>query len=545
MDISMALSSLVSTLQNEENFKEETDRPETQIGNEGLTKRILKTGLSWQIPSPGDQVQVHFRGQVLNGASLESSYDQGTPFRFNLGQCEVIKGWDEGVATMKKGERAVFKIPPNLAYGEKGSPPLVPPNATLIFEVEMLSWITIRDLTGDGGILKKIIREGEGWETPRDTDEVLVKYEARLENGILAHKSNEGVGFTISDGHLCPAMSIALKTMRKGEEAELSLRFFYGVIQNSSRNSETNGSAQPDSNLTSLSLELVSWKTVVDVTGDKKILKKIEKAGEGFERPNEGSQVKVTYTSKLEDGTIIERKGTEEEPFEFTTQEEQAPEGLEKAIMTMRKGEEATVSITAEYLSDKINLPTTPANKVLYYEVRLVDFIKEKPFWKMNTQEKIEVGERKKHDGNLLFKAEKFRRASNKYEKAIKCIEFDHSFSDDEKSQANALRISCYLNNAACKLKLGEYAEASKLCTQVLEQDPLNVKALYRRCQAYLKTSDLEKAEADIKRALTIDPNNRDMRVEYRELKLKQKEYSKYEADIFSSMLSKMSEVSK
>lgn len=55
---------------------------------------------------------------------------------------------------------------------------------------------------------------------------------------------------------------------------------------------------------------------------------------------------------------------------------EQAPEGLEKAIMTMRRREEATVSITAEYLSDKINLPTTPANKVLYYEVQLVDFIK-------------------------------------------------------------------------------------------------------------------------------------------------------------------------
>lgn len=74
---------------------------------------------------------------------------------------------------MKKGERAVFKIPPNLAYGEKGSPPLVPPNATLVFEIEMLSWITIRVLTGDGGILKKIIRDGEGWETPKDADEVL------------------------------------------------------------------------------------------------------------------------------------------------------------------------------------------------------------------------------------------------------------------------------------------------------------------------------------------------------------------------------------
>lgn len=63
-------------------------------------------------------------------------------------------------------------------------------------------------------------------------------------------------------------------------------------MQNPSRTSETSGSNQPDTNLTSIRLKLVSWKTVVDITGDKKILKKIVKAGEGFERPNEGSQVK-------------------------------------------------------------------------------------------------------------------------------------------------------------------------------------------------------------------------------------------------------------
>ncbi|XP_061369920.1 peptidyl-prolyl cis-trans isomerase FKBP65-like [Gastrolobium bilobum] len=535
----MAFSQLSHSLENELNTKD-SEFPLKEIGNEGLTKRILRKGVTWQTPFSGDEVEVHFRGQVENGASLESSYDKGSSFHFKLGQSEVIKGWDEGVATMKKGERAIFKIPPNLAYGVEGSPPLIPPNATLIFDIEMLSWSSIRDLTGDGGIMKKIIREGEGWATPREADEVLVKYEARLANG-MHFQSDQGVEFNVSDGYLCPAMSIAVKTMRKGEVAELAMKFLYGLSQNSNRTTKLDDCLLPDCNITTIKLELVSWKIVTDVTGDKKIIKKIKKAGEGLDRPNEESQVKVIYLCKREDGTIIERKGSDEEPFEFTILEEQVPEGLERAILTMKKAEQAMVTINAEYLCDHNNSQgNTTNNKVLYYEVELVDFVKEKPFWKMDTQEKLEAGERKKHDGNLLFKAENFKRASKKYEKAVKYIEFDHSFNEDEKRQANTLRLSCNLNNAACKLKLEEYTEATRLCTKVLEQDPLNVKALYRRCQAYLKTSELEKAEADIRRALITDPNNREIKLEYKELKRKQKEYSRYEADIFSTMLSRM-----
>ncbi|MED6124398.1 hypothetical protein PIB30_058576 [Stylosanthes scabra] len=522
-----------------------SESPLLQIGNDGLTKRVLRKGLSWQTPFFGDQVEVHFKGQVENGASLESSYDKGSSFRFKLGQCEVIKGWDEGVGSMKKGERAIFRIPPNLAYGEEGSPPFVPPNATLVFDIELLSWNAIRDLNGDGGIMKKILKEGDGWATPKDIDEVLVKYEARLESGMCVSKSEQIVEFNVGEGYICPAMSVAVKTMRKGEVAELAIKFSYGIIQNSDRTKESDDFLQPNSKITTIKLELVSWKIVTDITGDKKIFKKIKKSGEGFDRPNEGSRVKVIYSCKQEDGTIIQKKGTEEEPFEFTTQEGQVPEGLERAIMTMKKAEQALVTISAEYFSDN-NLQeeekdTPNNNKVLYYEVQLVDFVKEKPFWKMENKEKLEACERKKHDGNLMFKAENFKRASMEYEKAVKCIEFDHSFSEDEKLHANTLRLSCNLNNAACKLKLGDYTEASRLCTKVLEQDPLNVKALYRRCQAYLKTSDLEKAEVDIKRALIIDPNNREIKVEYKELKLKQKEYNKYESNIFSTMFSSMS----
>ncbi|XP_024031211.1 70 kDa peptidyl-prolyl isomerase [Morus notabilis] len=511
---------------------------EKEIRKQGLKKQILRNGSSWQTPSRGDEVQVHFSGRIKGGACLDQSRDIGTPFKFKLGQCEVIKGLDEGVATMKKGERAIFTIPPNLAYGEVGNPPLIPPNSTLVYDIEMISWRTIRDITGDGGILKKIIKEGEGWATPRDGDEVLVKYKSSLENGMLVSES-DNTEFYISDDYICPAISRTVKTMRRGEKAELAVKSSYSFKEVVNGTATMGVIAPLASNLT-IEIELISWKSVVDVTGDKKVVKKIIKPGEGFDHPNEGAIVKVIYTGTLEDGSEFESKGSEEEPYEFVCLEEQVNEGLDRAIMTMKKGEQALVTVGAEFLPSFDASRMVATGSLVYYRVQLIEFTKEKPFWKMDTSEKLEFCERKKHDGNLLFKAGKFWCASKKYEKENYLIEFDHSFTDDEKYQAQTLWLSCQLNNAACKLKMDEFLQASKLCTKVLEVDPFNIKALYRRSQAYLRISELEKAEEDIRRALRIDPNNRDVKLVHKELKDKQMEYVKYQSEIFSSMLAKM-----
>jgi FK506-binding protein 4/5 len=246
-----------------DSFGEQKEGEEKKITDDGgIVKKIIKKGEGWRKPSKGADVTVHYVGKLLDGTVFDSSRDRGEPFVFKLGVGEVIKGWDQGVESMLKGEVALLTCKPEYAYGKAGSPPKIPPDSTLQFEVELISWTEEKDITEskDGGIMKKTIKEGEGWETPKEESRVTVRLVGKLLDGTVFEPEKE-VEFTIGEEQVIEGLEVAAESMKKGEKALVTIqpKYAFGEQGNAEKGVPANTPVQYDMELVSFIKEKESW----------------------------------------------------------------------------------------------------------------------------------------------------------------------------------------------------------------------------------------------------------------------------------------------
>lgn len=187
-------------------------------------------------PQTGEVVAVHYTGKLADGTKFDSSYDRGEPIRFPLGSGMVIPGWEEGIALMNQGGEATLIIPPDLAYGEAGFGNVIPPNATLTFDVELVSVTTgssaaptevdpAQYTTTEQGIQYIDLVEGDG-PAVVNGQLVVAHYTGWLEDGTKFDSSidrGEPITFNLGMGQVIPGWDLGLRGMTVGSTRQLRI----------------------------------------------------------------------------------------------------------------------------------------------------------------------------------------------------------------------------------------------------------------------------------------------------------------------------------
>lgn len=499
---------------------------------DGIAKEVITAAPSdsWQKPKNGDDVKVHYVGTLQDGTQFDSSRDRGQAFEFCLGKGNVIKGWDLGVATMKKGEVAKFTLAPEFAYGDAGSPPKIPEKATLIFEIELIAWVSKDDLFSDEGAVKTELAAGTGWKKPKHGDEVRCTLRSKQADGTLIGERAEvehelGSG---AFGVLSKVADKALQVMKKGEEVSIKCSKEYmpeegGILE----------------------LKLLELYETKDCSfaKDNSVKKKQVKEGSGWETPKDGTKVKLlvkeAHVNSGSDGAKAAIPGFESKTIEFNVGNGEVCDLLECAVLEMKSGEEAVLTCTkpAVAVEPRLGLTTLPSGEAVVLKVEMVEFEKAKDTFNLSEEDKVKLGSARKEVGGSLFKSGRTELALERYKKVSELLGSVDSFKvDDQKKAAQELKKLCELNKAACHLKLKQFHEAKKACDAVLKEESCNVKALFRKAQAELELKEFASCMTLLRKVLELDAQNKDARVILKQAQQGQKEEDRNVKGLYAKM---------
>jgi peptidylprolyl isomerase len=306
------------------------DDTEVKTTASGLQYSVLVPGKDGPHPKRGEKVKVHYTGWLTDGTKFDSSRDRGVPAEFTIGQ--LVEGWNEALCLMTAGARWKLTIPAKLGYGERGSPPVIPANATLVFDLELIEFQSLPEFHApdpaaqkktDSGLKYEVVAAGTG-DAPGEDEVLEMKYALWNQKGVLldcSHRTGATVKFPRADLPL-PFMKEAAPLLRKGARLrfEVPAELCFGA--------KDQGPALPANSVTIWELELVGTIKPLPVPpfampDDSKLTTtasglryEVVEAGEGAS-PKMGGRVLVHYAGWFTDGKLFDSSYGRGEPAEF------------------------------------------------------------------------------------------------------------------------------------------------------------------------------------------------------------------------------------
>lgn len=360
------------------------------------------------------------------------------------------------------------------------------------------------DLTEDsnGGLLKKILVEGEG-EKPPFGSNVVCHYVGTLDTEDKkefdsSRKRNQPFNFPVGKERVIKGWDIGIRTMKRGEKAILRCRSDYAYGDNAQ------GDIPPGSTL-NFEIELLDFDEYQDV-GDNKNLKKHvleEGFGNTYDHPEEFGIVNITYIGRIRDndGDIF----CQGENVSVCVDDDVSfIDGFHKCIKEMIKGEHTEfilqpIEAYGEVGDKDLNIkPNTP----IYFNITLNDFDNPKSEYEMDTKEHFDEANKYKESGNKAFKETRFSSALKRYKKAVELMEHDTEFEENDKTEANNMKLKLNNNIALVYFKQKEFGDSLEYCTKVLDVDSENLKAMTRKGQCNMYLGNFKEARLAFKAAL-------------------------------------------